>query len=170
MTCLVELGRNIREELYVLQSGRCGICGAPQRRGELQLDHDHANGFVRGLLCAACNSGEGRHGCDLPAGECKFCLWRVRPAVCWLGWTERYVDSIGYPATGRNYELARGWAPTDEAASGRTWDELLAERRERLTARLDRTIDRDSAFRKAQAARHPSVVGWSGPLVESDDQ
>jgi len=42
-----------------LQGGRCAICQTiPQgggRRGTLHVDHDHASGAVRGLLCVDCN-------------------------------------------------------------------------------------------------------------------
>ncbi len=37
-------------------NGRCGICqGAPNGIGGLHIDHDHASGKVRGLLCHSCN-------------------------------------------------------------------------------------------------------------------
>lgn len=37
------------------QDGVCAICHRPDRRGHLAVDHDHATGAVRGLLCRLCN-------------------------------------------------------------------------------------------------------------------
>ena len=44
------------------QGGRCAICGgAPNGNGNrLAVDHDHASGAVRGLLCHGCNAGMGQ--------------------------------------------------------------------------------------------------------------
>ena len=42
------------------QNGCCAICGEPPATGKvLCLDHDHATGLPRGLLCNRCNSGLG---------------------------------------------------------------------------------------------------------------
>ena len=44
------------------QGGGCAICGKQPKRTEkvLHIDHNHATGIVRGLLCADCNLGLGR--------------------------------------------------------------------------------------------------------------
>jgi Recombination endonuclease VII len=47
--------------LYAAQGGRCAICDAHQSEltYRLGVDHDHATGAVRGLLCVPCNQGIG---------------------------------------------------------------------------------------------------------------
>lgn len=51
--------REARAVLMERQGGRCAGCF--QLVAVLQLDHDHDTGLIRGLLCPACNVGEG-HG------------------------------------------------------------------------------------------------------------
>lgn len=44
------------EELLTLQGNRCAICQEPPPEGKrLYVDHYHATGEVRGLLCNPCN-------------------------------------------------------------------------------------------------------------------
>ncbi len=50
-------------ELLGKQDGRCAVCGIPAaevKGAQLDVDHDHATGLVRGLLCGPCNRGIGQ--------------------------------------------------------------------------------------------------------------
>lgn len=70
--------------LWIAFKGKCGICGCdmemPQhRRGQslraVAVDHDHATGHVRGLLCNKCNKGLGMFDDDVE---------RLQNAIKWL--------------------------------------------------------------------------------------
>ncbi|MBV9043118.1 MAG: endonuclease VII domain-containing protein, partial [Acidimicrobiia bacterium] len=43
------------ERILASQDGGCAICGRLPGSRNLHVDHDHATGAVRGLLCFACN-------------------------------------------------------------------------------------------------------------------
>lgn len=51
-----------RDQLIAAQDGQCAICLVPletlQSR-HIHVDHDHDTGFIRGVLCHACNVGLG---------------------------------------------------------------------------------------------------------------
>ena len=47
------------EKVYDANNGLCAICGSPPGKRKLQLDHCHASGKLRGLLCHSCNVGLG---------------------------------------------------------------------------------------------------------------
>lgn len=51
------------DAMLALQGGGCAICGSKlgSKRGEkLAVDHCHASGAVRGILCTNCNQGLGK--------------------------------------------------------------------------------------------------------------
>lgn len=44
------------ETLKYLQNNHCKLCGRPPKTNRLHVDHDHATGAIRGLLCTSCNA------------------------------------------------------------------------------------------------------------------
>lgn len=53
------------DAMHAAQGGVCAICGKPPKGGRtssknLHVDHDHATGKIRGLLCNDCNPGLGK--------------------------------------------------------------------------------------------------------------
>lgn len=43
-----------------VQSSVCALCGGTDKSKDLAVDHDHATGRIRGLLCLVCNTSLGR--------------------------------------------------------------------------------------------------------------
>lgn len=43
------------EEMLGLREGLCALCGAHMERNDIAVDHDHANGRIRGLIHKRCN-------------------------------------------------------------------------------------------------------------------
>jgi hypothetical protein len=67
------------DRMYEEQGGACAICRNPKNDGprpSLHVDHDHATGEVRGLLCNLCNVGLGSFGDDIE---------RLGQAIAYLG-------------------------------------------------------------------------------------
>ena len=62
------------EQLLADQNGCCAICG--EVLVQPNVDHDHATGVIRGILCSPCNKALGLFG-DSPA--------RLQAAAAYLG-------------------------------------------------------------------------------------
>lgn len=52
-----EISREDYDALLAFQGGRCWVCGQVPRGRRLAVDHDHATGKVRGLLCSGLTYG-----------------------------------------------------------------------------------------------------------------
>lgn len=59
------------EAMRFLQDNLCKLCGQPEsvKDRELAVDHDHATGEVRGLLCFKCNTALGRVADDVESAK-----------------------------------------------------------------------------------------------------
>ena len=57
------------EFLLALQGGVCAICKTNNDKRNLHVDHEHASGAIRGLLCQRCNRGIGLLGDSYEAVE-----------------------------------------------------------------------------------------------------
>jgi hypothetical protein len=63
------LSKDDYEDLIKKQDGKCAICnssrGTKYKWRALAIDHDHATGQVRGLLCQGCNTAIGMFKDDI---------------------------------------------------------------------------------------------------------
>lgn len=48
------------DRLLEEQGGVCAVCSGKPSRRNFCVDHDHASGDVRGILCGECNIGLGK--------------------------------------------------------------------------------------------------------------
>ena len=62
------------ESMLVKQNYVCAICADPPGGKKLHIDHNHATGKVRGLLCLKCNTmlGYARDRCDVLASGINY--------------------------------------------------------------------------------------------------
>lgn len=66
-------------QLYEFQGGKCALCRrATGASRKLSVDHDHATGLVRGLLCRPCNTMLG-HARDKALFFLRCILYLRRP-------------------------------------------------------------------------------------------
>lgn len=87
------------DQIYEAQGGRCAICQrATGARKRLPVDHDHADGEVRGLLCTRCNDMLGHLRDDREAFVRAAEYLERPPARVVLGY--RFVPEDGAPVRG----------------------------------------------------------------------
>lgn len=58
------INQDVYNEMLEAQNGVCAICGWENTGRSLNVDHCHATGRVRGLLCNRCNLGLGYYWSD----------------------------------------------------------------------------------------------------------
>ncbi len=73
------------ERLLSEQGGTCALCPTKPKTRRLHVDHDHATGKVRGLLCYRCNRA-------LPAGL--DAAWHRRAAIYLEGEEKRRAELV----------------------------------------------------------------------------
>jgi hypothetical protein len=71
------------------QGGVCILCGGASPDRALAVDHDHASGSIRGLLCSTCNTGLGAFGDDPEL---------LRRAIAYLDAHARDLDPKAQPS------------------------------------------------------------------------
>lgn len=77
------LGVSVEEVRRWLAIGQCEACRVPFKNGDGYIDHDHATGRIRGLLCNPCNLALGVALEDLSRleGLTEYAKARVVPQV-----------------------------------------------------------------------------------------
>lgn len=79
-----------RAALMEMQHGLCALCGSG---GELQADHDHKTGLLRGLLCRRCNRREGQFMSGLyRITDLALEAYLASPPAAGLGWMWKAPD------------------------------------------------------------------------------
>ena len=75
-----------REEYEAVAAAGCGVCGAARSANgkRLAIDHDHATGLFRGVLCSDCNLSIGKLGDTAPlVARAVAYLERTTPELIW---------------------------------------------------------------------------------------
>lgn len=91
------LARDEFDALLESQGGRCAICGRKQNVGgrRFAIDHSHATGVVRGILCSNCNTGIGMFDDDTEL---------LQSAIMYLVNSTDDDESVDFDADRRGFE------------------------------------------------------------------
>lgn len=86
-------------EMFKRQGGQCGICHTPITYETCHIDHDHATGKVRGLLCRRCNPLLGLfENCGATAED--VVAWITRGKECLNGGDDTTRNEAGHQGDG----------------------------------------------------------------------
>ena len=88
--------------LLEAQNSQCLICRRPITAKTAHVDHDHATGKVRGILCFRCNSGMGQFADDpeVLVRAARYLLTAAEEHVPFeVVWTERLAQVVEYDGT-----------------------------------------------------------------------
>lgn len=72
------ISKKIYDDMFSAQRGVCAICRQPETvKKSMPVDHDHATGAIRGLLCGLCNKGLGmfKDKTELLARAIRYLEW-----------------------------------------------------------------------------------------------
>lgn len=147
-------------ELLALQSGKCAN-KACKNVAEV-IDHDHATGKVRGLLCLKCNSGLGFFDDDPEKLRGALQYLESRSAMALKGGVRLKKASMSNEARERAAQLMRGnkYAIGNHASSGREYS--IEERAQRSARGKKRwaamTADQQEIWR--ENGRHNAKKRW----------
>lgn len=87
------------DDLLEYQKGVCAICGKPDPRKMLGVDHNHETGKVRGLLCHSCNVliGHAREDVEILKKAVAYLESKVVPTKrMWVGDNDHEPEKSGW--------------------------------------------------------------------------
>lgn len=145
------------EELLRQQGGKCAICQGTEN--ELQIDHSHIQGVVRGLLCNPCNTVLQEDNTDFFEGDAE-------------DRAEQYIDSP--LVRERRYEVSQGKKREDalyrNARTGRAigpTPSRVVQRMREASPKLDRTLKALEQIGMEASMWDGDIMGYGNVSEES---